>query len=157
MLVSEHIRRNVYTISPSADFREALEAMIEHKTNGLIVVDKDNKPLGAIDSFMLIKNMVPSYLLENPDLARFEPDGVFYKALSKSLHKKVKDMMVDLNGISVKEDDRMIIAAALASKHDFRYIPVVDEKGELAGLVSRTDIKRAMASLVSIKDDPESK
>lgn len=152
MLVKEHIRRNVHTISPSADFRDALETMVEKKANGLIVVDKKNKPVGAIDSFMLIQHVVPAYLLDNPELALYEPEGVFCKALSKSLHKKVKDMMVDLKGVAVKEDSKMITAAALATKHDFRYIPVVDDDGVLVGLVSRTDIKRAMAEIVNIRD-----
>ncbi|MFC1598375.1 HPP family protein [Patescibacteria group bacterium] len=152
MLVKEHIRKNIITISQDKTFREALVSMVENKTNGMIVIDDDGKPVGTIDSFTLIQNMTPSYLQEHPELAQYEPEGVFYKALSRSLNKKVADMMVDLHGVQVKEDDPMILAATLASKYDFRYIPVLDKEEKLVGLVSRTDIKRAMAELIDIKD-----
>lgn len=153
MLIKDHIRRHVFTIHEGADFREALEAMIGHKTNGLIVVDDDGRPVGIIDSFLLINQIIPPYLHDDPMLATFEPEGVFYKEVSEHLHDKIKDIMKDLKGVEVKEEDPIILAATLASKHDFRYIPVVDDDHHLLGLVSRTDIKRAMAELLGIKDE----
>lgn len=153
MLVSDFIRRNIHTISDQADFRQALETMVKHKTNGLIVVDEQEKPVGVIDSFHLIKAIIPTYLRDNPNLAQYEPDGVLHRSVSASLNKKVVDMMESLNGICVHEDDRFIKAATLASKHNIRYIPVVTKDEKLVGLVSRTDIKRAMASLLNIKDE----
>ena len=153
MLVQDHIRRNPITIQHDKTFREALEIMVSKKTNGLIVVDENNRPVGTIDSFNLIKAMVPSYLHADPGLAKFEPEDVFYKAVSQSLNKTVSDMMEELHGVVVHEDDPMIMAATLASKNNFRYVPVVSESGELEGLVSRTDIKRAMAELLNISDN----
>ncbi len=154
MLVKDHLRKNIVTIQQDATFRDALEIMVTKKTNGLIVIDNDSHPVGIIDSFLLIRNMIPPYLRENPNLAQFEPEGVFYKAVSASLNKPVIEMMDDLHGVCVKENDPLILAATLASKHGFRYIPVENKNCELIGLVSRTDVKRAMAQLVNIKDDP---
>ncbi|MDP3970338.1 MAG: CBS domain-containing protein [bacterium] len=155
MLVQDHIRRHIITISQNATFREALTIMINNKTNGLIVVDNKNKPVGYIDSFSLVQESIPAYLKDNVTLAQFEPAGVFKKAIEKVDHHKVRDMMEDLHGVQIKEDDPIILAAALASKNNLRYIPVVDDDGYLVGLVSRTDVKRAMAELLGIKDDAQ--
>ncbi|PIW37149.1 MAG: hypothetical protein COW24_01665 [Candidatus Kerfeldbacteria bacterium CG15_BIG_FIL_POST_REV_8_21_14_020_45_12] len=155
MLVKDHIRRNIITLPDTADFRQALETMVEHKTNGLIVVDSEMKPVGAIDSFLLIRTMVPDYLRLDPSLAQFEPEGVFYKLVSSALNKPVKEIMQELHGVRVKENDPMILAATLAAKHSYRYIPVCDDDDKLVGLVSRTDIKRAMAELLNINDTPK--
>ncbi len=154
MLVKEHMRNQIVTISDDATFRDALKTMISNKTNGLIVIDKNNAPVGAIDSFHLINHMTPQYLRENPDLAQYEPEGVFHKSVSAALHIPVIDMMEKFNGVCVREDDRFIKVATLASKYNFRYIPVMNADDKLAGLVSRTDIKRAMASIVHMHDDP---
>lgn len=154
MKVRDHIRRNVITITHDATFREALETMVQQKTNGLIVVDDQNKAIGTIDSFNLIDQMVPDYLSDDPSLAQFATENVFHKAVSEALNRQVHEMMESTGDICVHEDDSMVYAATLASKHDFRYIPVIDDTcDELVGLVSRTDIKRAMAELLGIKDN----
>lgn len=152
MQVKDHIRRSVITIHPEQTFREALDTMVQNKTNGLIVVDDVNHPVGTIDSFNLIKSMTPSYLHDDPTLAQFSPEDLFHKAVSQALNLKVGDIMDPLQGVSVTEDDPMMLAATLASKHNVRYVPVVEKDGSLAGLVSRTDIKRAMADLLNLKD-----
>lgn len=154
MQIQEHIRRNIITINQDATFRDALRTMIEKKTNGLIVVDSNNRPVGTIDSFNLIQHAIPAHLQDDPTLAQLATEEVFHKAVSDSLSMKVKDMMEATEGICVHEDDHMIYAATLASKHNFRYIPVVECKGEnIVGLVSRTDIKRAMADLIGVVDE----
>lgn len=154
MKVEQFIRHDVPTIAPDATFQDALAMMIEEKTNGLVVVDEENRPLGTIDSFDLIHAAVPGYLRHNTNLAQFAAEGVFHAAVTKSLEQKVVDLMEDLDGkIMVQPQDPMIFAATLASRHNTRYVPVVDEKGGLIGLVSRTGIKRAMAELLSMEDD----
>lgn len=156
MQIKEHIRRNIITINEDATFRDALKMMIEKKTNGLIVVDAKDRPVGTIDSFNLIQHAIPPHLQDDPTLARLAAEEVFHKAVSDSLAMKVKDIMEPTEGICVHEDDHMIYAATLASKHSFRYIPVVECKGDkIIGLVSRTDIKRAMADLIGVVDEDE--
>ncbi len=152
MLVKEHVRRQIHTISDSVDFREVLTQLIQKKTNGLIVVDNEGQPVGTVDSFLLIKHMVPEYLRENVQLARLASEDLLHKSVSQALNMPVTELMQPLNGICLKEDDHMIYAATLSSKHGIRYIPVKDANDKLIGLVSRTDIKRAMADIVGIED-----
>lgn len=153
MHLKQFIKTSYVTIKPDATFKEALETMIANKTNGLVVIGEDGKPVGTIDSFHLINGMMPSYLQNDPMLARFESDDVVYKAVEEVWDKKVSEMMQAIEGIQVHENDSFIYAAALASKHGIRYIPVMDEKEEtLLGIISRTQIKRGMAKILGIKE-----
>lgn len=155
MKVQDHIRTKISTIHKDATFRDALEKMIEKKTNGLVVVDDEDHPVGIIDSFHLILESTPHYLQEDPSLAEFASSEVFHKEVSSAVNKKVSEMMQTCSeSKSVHLEDPMILAATLASKHGVRYIPVIDDNNHIVGLVTRTDIKRAMASLLNIQDDP---
>lgn len=153
MQVKDHFRKNIHTISQDQTFRGALEKMLSVKTNGLIVIDSKGDPVGTVDSFILIKEAIPPYLSDNTNLAQYEPDDVLYKALSKVLNTKISKIMESLNGVRLQDTDSVIYAAALASKYDFRYIPVMNSSNKLIGLMSRTDVKRAMGEILGIKDD----
>ncbi len=153
MYIRDCIKRNFITIPQTALFRDALATMIKSKTNGLIVVDDAGHEIGVLDSFHLINTMIPSYLKDDPTLARFEDETVFAKALESVLNVSVASMMQPLHGICVHEDDQFILGAALSSKHGTRYIPVHDEHENLVGVVSRTEIKRGMAKILGIEDD----
>lgn len=156
MLVNEHLklREDLITIDKNATFREALSLMVQQKTNGLVVLNKRGKVVGTIDSFNLIQAMVPSYLQEDASLAALASDEVFQKGVNQSLEKPVKQMMEKVGDAYVRESDNMILAAAIAAKYNARYIPVFkDDSDEIAGVVSRTDIKRAMADILQIHDE----
>lgn len=153
MQLKQFIKTKYATISPDATYKEALEKMVAEKTNGLVVMDSDGKPVGTIDSFHLIHNMMPTYLEEDPMLARFEPDDVVHRSIQKVWDRKVKEMMQCIDGVQIHEDDSFIYAAALASKHGIRYLPVMDsEEKKLLGVISRTQIKRGIAKMLGIQD-----
>lgn len=154
MELTNFIKKNYATIASDATYKEALEKMVAEKTNGLVVMGSDGKPVGTIDSFHLIHNMMPEYLQDDPMLARFEPDDVVHRSIEKVWKKKVSDMMQSIGGVQIHENDSFIYAAALASKHGIRYLPVMDaEEKELLGVISRTQIKRGIAKMLGIKDE----
>lgn len=155
MELKNYIKTKFYTISPQATFKQALETMIANKTNGLIVMDNQGKPVGTIDSFNLINNITPEYLQDDPSLAKFETDEVVYKAIEQVWDRSVEDMMQTLNGVCVHDDDPFILAAALASKHGIRYIPVMDkDEHHITGIITRTEIKRGIAKIMHIEETP---
>jgi len=54
---------------------------------------------------------------------------------------RVRDLMTP-NAISVRPDDTVATAYALMLEHRFRHLLVVDEEGDLVGLVSHRDLLR---------------
>jgi predicted transcriptional regulator len=153
MFIRDCIKRDFITIKQTASFRDAIATMIQNKTNGLIVVDDTGHEIGVLDSFHLINTMIPSYLKDDPTLAKFEDESVFAKAVESVLTVSVASMMQPLHGICVHEDDQFMLAATLSSKHGTRYIPVHDDQENLVGIITRTQIKRGMAKILGIEDD----
>lgn len=150
MWVKDFMTTEVATITPDKTFKEALDLMVEKELNGLIVIDsqENKKPVGILTSKSIIEEMLPDYLETTPTTSIYEIEGSLEKFSQKAADSKVGDFMVkDFHTLSIT--DAMIEAAAFSARNDFRTIPVVDKEGKLAGVISRTDIKRAISKALS--------
>lgn len=149
MLIQEYMRTNVVTIARSATFRDALERLLDHKTNGMIVVqsEEDPTPVGVVSSFHLVKAAVPAHLHERADLAQFAGGDQFKEWVRQVESWPLSDVMQPVpHDWWLHEDDTIEKAAALSAQEDLMYVPVVNRSNHaLIGLVSRTDMKKAMA------------
>ncbi len=103
-------------IGPEAKISKALDIMSEYKISGVPVVDEDNRLVG---------------ILTNRDL-RFEKD----------FNKKVKEDMTKAPLITAKKGTTIDEAEELFHTNKIEKIPLVDEDGRLAGLITIKDIKK---------------
>ena len=143
MWVKDYMFTEVCTVSPEMTIEEAVKFMVNNKTNSLIVVDGEHKPIGTLSSYTLIKDVVPAYLKDDPMFSQFGAEGTFDKYAKKSKDKKIKDLMhTDFHVIS--ENDAMIEAASYSIAASRRIMPVVDQSGKLIGAITRTCIKNAL-------------
>lgn len=117
---------NPITIDPEQNLREVLEIMAKFKISGLPVT-VDNKLVG---------------ILTNRDL-RFE----------ENLDLKVKDIMTKDNLITAQEGISIESAKALLHKYRIEKLPIVSSTGDLVGLITIKDIKKAIEYPDSAKDD----
>ena len=147
MWVKDYMFNKVYTISPDKTISEAVKIMVANKTNSLIVVDENYKPIGILSSRTLIKEVVPAYLKDDPNFSKFGAEGTFDKYANKMKDKKIKYVMhTDTHILS--EDDAMIEAAAYSISAARRILPVVDKEGRLIGAITRTCIKNALYNVI---------
>lgn len=147
MWVKDYMFTNVCTVSPEATIGEVVKIMVEKKTNSLIVVDKDNKPVGTLSSYTLIKEVVPEYLKDDPISANFGAEGTFDKYAQLAKDKKIKEVM-HKNFHILSEKDAMIEAAAYAIHVSRRLLPVTNKEGVLIGAITRTCIKNALYNAI---------
>jgi len=103
-------------IGPEAKISKALDIMKEYRISGVPVVDEDNRLVG---------------ILTNRDL-RFEKD----------FNKKVKEDMTKAPLITAKKGTTIDEAEELFHTNKIEKIPLVDEDGRLAGLITIKDIKK---------------
>lgn len=143
MIVKDYMCDWVNTISGDKTLPEVVKQMVEKKTNTIVVVDKDNKPLGLISSRTLIKQVVPNYLKGDPTTSMFGAEGTFDRYADKVRSLKAEDFM-DTNFHCLSEDDAMIEAASYSLQENQRFLPVVNEEGDLVGAITRTCIKNAL-------------
>jgi CBS domain-containing protein len=138
---------DVLTFSPDDTVEAAMKAMVERNVDGSPVVDQGGKVVGMITTGDLIVQEsqvhVPTVIslfgayLELPSShRRFEED------LRKALGGKVADVM-HKDPVTAGADDTLETAATLMHDHEVSRLPVVRD-GRLAGIVSRTDILRAI-------------
>ncbi len=146
--VSEYMKKEVVTISPSATIKDALKILIQKNTNGCVVVDKNNQAVGILSSWDIIQYIVP----------HFETDRLASSDVDQFLTQHVKELSNHLitNCITTKiqtvyPQTSIMEAAALLSEFRIRQLPVVNTKKELIGYINRTNIKRAFGDILGIK------
>lgn len=116
----------VYT-TPDATLEDVNEIMEEFGISGLPVIDDHDKLVG---------------ILTNRDL-QFEKD----------MGKYVKDVMTKAPLITAQQGITLDEAAQLMHQNKIEKLPIVDEKGNLRGLMTIKDIKRRQEFPNSNKDD----
>ena len=125
--VSSLVKRLPVSVSPDTSVREAARIMYDNGVGSVIVV-VEGKPVGVFTERDLLKLVATGVSLD----ARIE--GVMSK-----------------NVITVKTGDSIIKAATLMSENRIRHLPVVDEKGELVGVISIRDIVDYLGKLAAEK------
>lgn len=117
---------NPITIHPEQSLHEVLAIMAKYKISGLPVT-VDNKLVG---------------ILTNRDL-RFETN----------LNLQVKDIMTKNNLVTAQEGISIEDAKALLHKYRIEKLPILSPNGDLVGLITIKDIKKAIEYPNAAKDD----
>lgn len=143
------ITKDVATIKESATFKEAVAGMVEHETNVLLVVDDAGVLAGLVSVSDLLDAIVPEYLDGDSTAAHFATSAMFNDAIEDTKDVPVsKFMTTDITTAKEGESIMAVAVTAIANKR-FR-IPVVNEKGQPVGLISRQGLKRIIAEQLHI-------
>ena len=137
------MRSPVVTLHPEANLEEAVNMMVEKKTNGVVVTDAEGHVAGILSGWDIIQHIVPDYLEEDKHLADFEAGIVFEKRVAQLANDPISKFMThDVH--TVQAQSSLMSAATVLSEFRIRQLPVVDENGMLVGYLNRTDIKKAI-------------
>ena len=125
MLVEDICQRDVVTVAREAALGDAARLMRENHVGDVVVVDAERRPLGIITDRDLVIEV----------LAReIEQDSV-----------RVGDLVAADQLHVTRLDDSVLKAMQIMSDKGVHRLPVVDARGELAGIVSSDE----MLSLLS--------
>ena len=126
--VKNYMSTPVVVVSPSDSLAHARNLMLKHKINRLVVAD-NNRVLGILTSTDFLK------VLRYPELAR--------KAFDELV---VRDIMSE-NVIVIEENKNIVNAARVMLENGISTLPVVDRTERLVGIITKTDLTRAYASI----------
>ena len=134
------------TVTPDMEVLKAARILLDHRINGLPVVDDAGRLVGILCQSDLIAQQKK---LPVPSLFSFL-DGYFSLNSAKKLEKEVRkiaaicvsDAMTP-NPVTVGPDTEIETVAALMVDHNFHTLPVVDN-GILVGVVGKEDILRTL-------------
>ena len=150
MEVKEIVKEAV-VIPETATFKEALQAMLDGKSNSLLVTDTDGKLTGEVSVVDLMDAIVPDYLDGDGITAHFATDDMFKAAVSTAADKGVEFFM-SKDYSTVGMNDSLMSIAAIALGHQRARIPVVDDENRPIGIISRQGLKRIIAEYLGVSE-----
>ena len=138
------------TLNKNSTFRDAVELMLKKHTNGIVIIDNENKVAGILSSWDLIQYLVPDYLEEDKHLASFETGDTFSTRIDELENDSIMNF-ASKKVHTIKKTHSIMEAAALLSEFHIRQLPVVDDENKLIGYLNRTDVKKAIGDVLKIK------
>ena len=153
MQASDVMSRSVVTARPETDLAEAVKLLAEHDVSALPVIDAENNLVGILSEADLIRRVEigtekhRSWWLEAATGA-----ATLAREYAKSHGEKVAEIMTS-DVVSVAEDAPLSEIAALLERKRIKRVPVVKD-GKLVGIVSRSNLIQALASVVGHIDQP---
>ena len=145
MLAKDIMTRDVITIRPEIDLKEAATVFVEHNISGAPVVDRNNRLVGILTEGDLVKQQKP---LQKPLFLMFL-DSAFpinYKNMKSEVEALTATTVSELMTpypLTLPEYADISEVAQLMLTKQVNGIPIVNEEDELLGIVTRQDIIRA--------------
>lgn len=136
----------VITISAQSSVRDAARKLLEHRISALPVVDPEGRLVGLISEGDLLRRteIGTEHKRRSWWLQMFTDEAAQVTDFVKSHAAKVSDVMTS-QVISVSEDTELNEIAEILEEKHIKRVPVVKD-GALAGIVSRADLVRALAT-----------
>jgi len=152
--VAKYMTKRVFTVAPDETIHAALTLMINNKVSRIVIVTKNNKPVGIITGHDLLPisasfgtGINRSYwTIQEKSIGKrkrerehiFIPSGIKEMILAR-------DVMT-YDPIVITKDSDLAEAALIMMRNRISGIPVIDLDNGLAGIVTKTDIIRALAA-----------
>ena len=144
--VGRFMTANPVTVSPTQSIFLTIELMSQNAISRIIVVDDDKKLQGIITLGDF--SQMSAYSLINLSkrllIAKDEAPARFLARVGGSLDIEVKDFMTQ-HPFTLSHDSDLADAARIMMKHNISGLPVTDDHTNLVGVISKTDVTRAVA------------
>ena len=147
LLARDVMVKKVITINKNASVAELSELLIKNKISGVPVVDDSGKLIGiATEGDLIVRDAdlhFPRYFKLLDSIIYLESLNKFKRNLRKYLGTKVEDVMTSKVKI-VKEDTPVNVVANIMIRNNVNRVPVLDNDGNLVGIITRADIVKSM-------------
>jgi len=134
--VSDVMTTHVHVASPEAPFKVLVRLIEENKVSAIPIVDQQGVPIGIVSEADLLLKERRHELESEEDL--FHP--------RKRRHERAKaegtvaSEIMTTPAITVPADTPLSQAAQMMQKKNIRRLVVVDQRGRIAGIVSRSNL-----------------
>lgn len=140
--VGDCMSREVYTVTPDDGVYDAAVTMVAARVSGLPVLDRESQVVGVVTlSDILYRCRTPHGTIA--DALRDWIGGRSEVPFAKMTGPRVGDVM-NAPAITIAEWETVQAAATRMLDRKVERLPVVDKRGSLVGIVSRSDIIREL-------------
>ncbi|MFB2837125.1 CBS domain-containing protein [Floridanema evergladense] len=148
--VGDVMSRDPISVRPETPLQEAIKIMAERRISGLPVVNQSGKLVGVLSETDLIWQETgvtpPAYIMILDSVIYLENPGRYERDLHKALGQTVGEVMTKDSLITTDPDQPLQKAAKLMHDKNVRRLPVVNDAGQVIGILTRGDIIREMAT-----------
>jgi CBS domain-containing protein len=145
MRVRDAMTRNVLSVNKFEDISRAVNLLADKNISGLPVVDRENRVVGIISEADVVSMVGPRRAHTFKELLR---SIVGHPLPERKMGHIVGDIMTS-PAVTVYPDAEISEVVRLMDGHRIRRLPVVDKDQRLVGLISRSDIVKAMGRKLS--------
>jgi CBS domain-containing protein len=140
MQVRDIMNTEVVTIARGNTLAAAAALMLEHRINGLPVLDEQGSVVGMVGIRDVLRVPIPSH----SDMLIIKWTRLDEKA--RELTRTTVEQVMAREVVSVREDATVIEVAALMANRGVHPIPVIRD-GRLVGVIGRADVMRVLLAL----------
>jgi len=127
--VEEAMTTPVVVVKPGANLAHVRRLMVRYRVGRIVVVDNALRPIGIVTKSDFVK------LASRP-------------LVKRSLESIPVEEIMTPNPVVIEADKGLKEAARLMLQHGVSGLPVVDDKGRLVGIITKTDIVRVYAERI---------
>jgi CBS-domain-containing membrane protein len=150
MRVRDAMTRDVLSVSKYDDISNAVKLLAGKNISGLPVVDRENRVVGVVSEADVVSMVGSRRAHTFKELMR---SIVGHPLPERKMGHLVGDIMTS-PAVSVNPETEISEAVRLMGGHRIRRLPVVDKDQRLVGLISRSDIVKAMGKKLTEDEQP---
>ncbi len=147
--VADVMTRDPIVVKPDTPLSEAIKILAEKRISGLPVVADSGSLVGVISETDLMWQETgvtpPAYIMLLDSVIYLENPARDDRELHKALGQTVGEVMTK-DPVTVKPTKPLRDAAQLMHERSIHRLPVVDDAGQVVGILTRGDIIRFMAA-----------
>ena len=136
-------------VRSETSLNEAIKILAERRISGLPVVDDGGKLVGIISETDLMWQETgvtpPAYIMFLDSVIYLQNPATYERDLHKALGQTVGEVM-SKDPITISPEKTLTQAARVMHDKKVHRLPVLDESGQVIGILTRGDIVRAMAA-----------
>ena len=134
--VSDVMTRRVHVASPVTPFKLLVRLIEENRVSAIPIVDQGGMPVGIVSEADLLLKERQSEIASSPSLFHARRHRI---DLAKAEGIIASDLMSS-PAITIASDATLTQAARQMQERNVRQLVVIDERGRIAGIVSRSDL-----------------
>lgn len=135
MLVHEVMSRDPVTVRPDTTIKDALALLAEHRVTSLPVVSGGRTVIGLVSEADLIRDLLAS-----------DPRAHEIPREERQARPRVVDQVMTTHVVTTSPETDLAEAVELLTSTTVKSLPVVDHRGRLLGILSRSDVVGLLAT-----------
>jgi CBS domain-containing protein len=147
--VADVMTRDLLTVNPETSIKEAIQLLAKNHISGLPVVDQDGELTGILSeadvTWQASGAPLPAYITLLDSVIYLKNPLKYDEEVHKALGQTVAEVMNHSDVVTIQPDTSIREAAQLMHRKNVTRLPVVDDAGDLVGILTQGDIVRALA------------